>query len=85
MSYYIGVDGGGTKTAYALFDENKNILSTVKTRGSNHEKLIGSFDEATDIIAGGIKELLSENGGGRGNFPPVGTEFFWCNFPRCLV
>lgn len=62
MSYYIGVDGGGTKTAYALFDENKNILSTVKTRGSNHEKLIGSFDEATDIIAGGIKELLSENG-----------------------
>ena len=24
MKYYIGVDGGGTKTAFALFDENKN-------------------------------------------------------------
>ncbi len=61
MSYYIGIDGGGTKTAYALFDENKNMLSTVKTKGSNHENLDGSFDEATDIIMEGINNLLSEN------------------------
>ena len=27
MNFYIGVDGGGTKTAYALFDENKNIVA----------------------------------------------------------
>ena len=26
MKFYIGVDGGGTKTAFALFDENKNML-----------------------------------------------------------
>ena len=25
MKYYIGVDGGGTKTAFALFDENKKM------------------------------------------------------------
>ena len=25
--YYIGVDGGGTKTQYALFDDRKNMLS----------------------------------------------------------
>lgn len=61
MSYYIGIDGGGTKTAYALFDENKNMLSTVKTTGSNHENLEGSFDEATDIIMDGINTLLREN------------------------
>lgn len=61
MSYFIGVDGGGTKTAYALFDENKNMLSTVKTPGSNHENLDGSFDEATDIIMTGINKLLSDN------------------------
>lgn len=61
MSYYIGVDGGGTKTAYALFDENKNMLSMVKTVGSNHENLEGSFDEATDIIMEGINDLLKEN------------------------
>ena len=59
--YYIGIDGGGTKTAYALFDENKNMLSMVKTKGSNHENLEGSFDEATDIIMEGVNNLLAEN------------------------
>ncbi len=61
MSYYIGIDGGGTKTAYALFDEKKNLLSMVKTEGSNHENLDGSFDEATDIIMEGVNALLKEN------------------------
>ena len=61
MSYYIGVDGGGTKTAYALFDENKNMLSVVKTKGSNHENLEGSFEEACDILMEGITNLLLEN------------------------
>ncbi len=61
MKYYIGVDGGGTKTAYALFDENKTLLSCVKTKGSNHENLSGSFDEASDILMEGITELLKKN------------------------
>lgn len=60
MSYYIGVDGGGTKTAYALFDENKNIVAMIKGPGSNHENMEGSFDEAADIIWDGIKKLLKE-------------------------
>ena len=46
MKYYIGVDGGGTKTEITLFDENKTILDTVKVAGSNHENLSGSFREA---------------------------------------
>lgn len=62
MAYYIGVDGGGTKTAYALFDEEKNIVAEVKTVGSNHENMEGSFKEAADIIWGGITELLKEGG-----------------------
>lgn len=60
MSYYIGVDGGGTKTAYALFDEEKNMVAMVKGPGSNHENLEGSFDEAADLIWEGIKALLKE-------------------------
>lgn len=60
MSYYIGVDGGGTKTAYALFDEEKNMVAMVKGPGSNHENMEGSFDEAADIIWAGIKSLLKE-------------------------
>ena len=60
MSYYIGIDGGGTKTAYALFDENKNIVAMVKGPGSNHENMENGFDEAADIIWAGIKNLLHE-------------------------
>lgn len=62
MSYYIGVDGGGTKTAYALFDEDKKIVAMVKGPGSNHENMEGSFDEAADIIWEGLKSLVKEAG-----------------------
>jgi len=60
MSYYIGVDGGGTKTAYALFDDNKNMLAMVKGPGSNHENYDGGFDEAAEIIWNGLKALCNE-------------------------
>lgn len=61
MSYYIGIDGGGTKTQYALFDENKNMLSTVKTEGTNHENMEGAIPEAASVIMRGINELLLKN------------------------
>lgn len=60
MKYYIGVDGGGTKTQYALFDENKKLIHSVKTTGSNHENLEGSIPEAAEIIMSGINLLLKE-------------------------
>ncbi|HBL40622.1 MAG TPA: hypothetical protein DDY98_03255, partial [Ruminococcaceae bacterium] len=62
MKYYIGVDGGGTKTVYTLFDENRNTLNEVKTPGSNHENLEGSYDEAADIIFGGLTDLVNKHG-----------------------
>ena len=62
MSFYIGIDGGGTKTYYALFDENKQIIADYKTSGSNHENLAGSFDEAVDVIWSGITGLLQTAG-----------------------
>jgi len=62
MKYYIGVDGGGTKTQYALFDENKNMILSVKTTGSNHENIEGGIPEAASIIMGGINDLLTQAG-----------------------
>ncbi len=59
--YYIGVDGGGTKTQYALFDEKKNMLSTVKTEGTNHENMAGGITAAAKIIMRGIEDLLMNN------------------------
>lgn len=62
MKYYIGVDGGGTKTAYALFDENKTMLALHEGKGSNHENLEGSFDEASDYIMDGLLALCEKAG-----------------------
>ena len=62
MKYYIGVDGGGTKTAFALFDENKKMLDTVTGPGSNHENLEGSFDAASEIIWNGLNDLCTKAG-----------------------
>ena len=59
--YYIGVDGGGTKTQYALFDDRKNMLSTVKTEGTNHENMDGGIPAAAKILVRGVKELLLNN------------------------
>ena len=62
MKYYIGVDGGGTKTAFALFDENKKMLESVTGPGSNHENLEDSFNAASDIIMKGLKDLCTKAG-----------------------
>ncbi len=62
MNYYIGVDGGGTKTAFALFNENKEMLEYVEGAGSNHENLETSFDGASDIIIEGLNALCEKAG-----------------------
>jgi len=36
MMYYLGIDGGGTKTAFEIIDENGNILSSFKTETCNY-------------------------------------------------
>ncbi len=58
MKYYIGIDGGGTKTAYALFNENKEQLAEVTTEGTNHENLEGSYDAAAETLLMGMRRLL---------------------------
>jgi len=62
MAYYIGVDGGGTKSAFALFDEQKNIVAEYMGGGSNHESLAGAFDEASAVIWDGVTRLLAGAG-----------------------
>jgi N-acetylglucosamine kinase-like BadF-type ATPase len=60
LPFYIGVDGGGTKTAFALFNEKKELLLLREGPGSNHENLEGSFDQAAQILWEGIHALLAE-------------------------
>ncbi|MCL2300541.1 MAG: hypothetical protein FWC27_10405 [Firmicutes bacterium] len=62
MPYYIGVDGGGTKTAYALFGEREELLALREGPGTNHENLEGAFDEAAARLWEGVQGLLREAG-----------------------
>ncbi|MCR5151108.1 MAG: hypothetical protein K6B52_07770 [Clostridiales bacterium] len=62
MKYYIGVDGGGTKTAFALFDESKKMLAFHEGPGSNHENLATGFQGASEIIMQGIETLCNKSG-----------------------
>jgi len=68
MPYYIGVDGGGTKTAYALFNEKEELLALREGPGTNHENFVGPpetmtpFDEAAARLWAGIQGLLDDTG-----------------------
>ncbi len=57
MRYYIGIDVGGTKIAYGLFDEHKNLLTKVKTP-TNTELLADAF---FDAICEQVDSLLTDN------------------------
>ena len=62
MAYYIGVDGGGTKTAYALFNEKEELLALREGPGTNHENLDGAFDKASERLWEGVQGLLDDTG-----------------------
>ena len=55
MKYYIGIDGGGTKTIFAIAGEDGRILGTVKA-GSAFYKQIGE-DGVLELLRKGIKEV----------------------------
>lgn len=56
MKYYIGIDGGGTKTEFLLADENNKILSRT-LRGSASYMQIGE-DSLIMLLEEGIESLV---------------------------
>lgn len=57
QTYYIGVDGGGTKTAFGLFDEDGNCLKQV-IKPTCHFLQVG-FEGCAKCLKEGIEELIS--------------------------
>lgn len=55
MEYYIGIDGGGTKTRCILTDENLNIIKSSEGKASN--PLITGFDITASRIISLIKDV----------------------------
>lgn len=56
-AYYLGVDGGATKTSFALADAEGNVVSKVVLGPSNPFDL--GFEAAADIMTQGIKEITT--------------------------
>lgn len=56
--YYLGVDGGGTKTKFSLADEKGNIICEVN-KPTSHYLQVG-FDGLTNILKEGINDILKE-------------------------
>lgn len=63
MAYYLGIDVGGTKIAYGLFDGNKNLLAKKKTETNTQLSPEAFFDLLYDEIHLFLKneQVLFEN------------------------
>ena len=60
MMYYLGIDGGGTKTKFSLCDE-KGVLKTSIEETTCHYLQVG-FDGVTKIINQGLDNVCKANG-----------------------
>ena len=58
--YVIGVDGGGTKTHYALFDDQGNFISFREGGPANHEVFENSYQGTEEELGTSIKQLLHD-------------------------
>lgn len=53
--YFLGIDGGGTKTTFTLVDDNLNIVTSI-TKGTCHYNQIG-FDNLTQLLITGLEDI----------------------------
>lgn len=60
MRYFIGIDGGGTKTAFAIADESVNVLHSVELGASAYREQ--GIESACDVIMDGISVLTGQVG-----------------------
>lgn len=57
MKYYLGIDGGGTKTAFLLADENGNTAAQYEARGCSYKEY-GMEAVAEDLKNGALHCLM---------------------------
>lgn len=84
--YFLGIDGGGTKTAYTLVDENDNVVNEVK--GDNCNPVDIGIELATNRLEEGILSVCKDipfskiyvfagiAGGTASKFHPALMDFF---------
>lgn len=60
MTVFLGVDGGGTKTAFCLLDERGGVVAQAAAGGSYHWAL--GVDGAAQVIHDGVREVCAVAG-----------------------
>lgn len=60
--WYVGVDGGGTKTGFAVSGADGVPVSTLKRTGCSYQSI--GIDAAVSLISDGVQELLASVGAG---------------------
>lgn len=60
--YVLGVDGGATKTHYALFDNEGNLVSFLKGGPSNHEHFADAYDGTRKELEKSINIMVRSAG-----------------------
>lgn len=68
MDYYLGIDIGGTKTAYGLFDESRNLLRREQTPSDRDADGPAFFSH----VAGRIRVFMKEAGTLGGSLKGIG-------------
>lgn len=54
--YYIGVDGGGTRTTFTMIDESGYKVSQYTTKTTHYEQV--GFDGVENILNEGLYKLI---------------------------
>lgn len=57
--YILGIDAGGTKTHYALYDVQTGAAELLTGTCANHEGLAGSYAELETLLAENLQKLLA--------------------------
>ena len=56
--YFLGIDGGGTKTDFALLDKNNNVVKRVKLEACNPIDI--GLEASRSVLERGIREVCSD-------------------------
>lgn len=60
MQYFLGIDGGGTKTECVLLDESGGFVGQSRSGPSNQTRI--GFDAAKESLLAGVEEILRSAG-----------------------
>lgn len=59
MGYFLGIDGGNTKTHIALYNDETGQVDLYTGSGSNYENMPGGYAELSQVLKGMLDDFLA--------------------------